>query len=92
MPERILKRSPDEILPHSGTLSLERAFALRRVLDRFQLPFRIVAEPGAPYPDGNARVPKGAAFVTYDTGDIPKQIIDRMVEEIAPTPMLDGKR
>ncbi|OGH02495.1 MAG: hypothetical protein A2798_02480 [Candidatus Levybacteria bacterium RIFCSPHIGHO2_01_FULL_37_17] len=92
MPERLPERNPNEILPHTSTVSLERAFALREVLGRFDLPFRIVADEGAPYPDGNARVPKGAAFVTYDTGDIPTEAIERMVEKIAPTPMLDGRR
>lgn len=90
-PERISEPDPDRILPHTETLSLDKAFALRQVLGHFRLPFRLVANEGAPYPDGGKTVRKGCAYVTYDTGEIPIEVIDRMVEEIAPTPP-DGIR
>ena len=90
MRETLPIKRPDEILPHTGTYSLERVNALRQVLGHFDLPFRVVASEGAPYPDGNARVPKGEAFVTYDTGEIPAGAVWRMVDEIAPIPAVDG--
>lgn len=80
-----------EVLQHAETLSIDRAIALGQVLSRFDLRFSVVAKEGAPYPDGNARVPKGAAFVTYDTGVIPKEIVWRLVDKIAPTPKIDGR-
>lgn len=90
--ERLPIRRSDEVLPNTGTYPIERAHALGQVLGRFGLPFRVVAEEGARYPDGNARVPKGAAFVTYDTDKVPMEVIWRMVDEISPIPMVDGKR
>lgn len=91
MPEQFTEK-PRDILQHTGTYSLDKALALRQVLSQFGLRFRVVASEGAPYPDGDARVPKGEEFVTYDTGNIPMKRIWRMVEEIAPTPMLDGRK
>ena len=88
----IYREQSRQILEHTETYTLDRAFALRQILARFGLPFRFVAGEGAQYPDGDARVSKGEVFVTYDTGDIPSEVIWRMVEEIAPTPMVDGKR
>jgi hypothetical protein len=91
-PERAT-RQPREILPQVATVSLDRARALEQVLGRFKLPFRAVANEGAHYPDGDARVPKGKVFVTYDTGEVPKEVIERMVTEIAPPPrFVDGRR
>lgn len=91
-PEKLPTRQPNEILPNTGTHSLDRVDALGQVLRHFDLPFRVIATEGARYPDGNARVPRGAAFVTYDTGDIPTEVIWRMVDEIAPIPIVDGRR
>jgi len=90
--ERIPELRPDAALPHTTTLSVEKALALEQILGHYGLPFRVVAGEGAKYPDGDGRVPKGAAFVTYDTGEIPTDFIDRWVERIAPTPMVDGRR
>jgi hypothetical protein len=92
MQERKPIKSPDEVLPNSGTHSIERTDALRLVLAYFGLPFRVVAGEGAPYPDGSSRVPKGTAFVTYDTGNIPKEVIWDMVNHISPISMTDGNR
>lgn len=91
-PERP-SRQPREILPEVATVSLDRARALEQVLSRFNLSFRAVANEGARYPDGDARVPKGKVFVTYDTGKVPTEVIERMVTEIAPPPkFVDGRK
>ena len=90
--ERPSEKRGDEALRHAGTLNLDRANALEQVLRHYGLSFRVVANEGAPYPDGGTRVPKGHVFVTYETGKVPERIIWRMVAATSPTPNVDGRR
>lgn len=79
-------------MEHASTFTLDRGYALQLVLSQLGLPFRKVAAEGAPYPDGDAVVPKGHMFVTYDTGNYPGEYIWGLVEQIAPQPQVDGRR
>ena len=80
-----------EILPHVELHSVPRALALEQVLDELGLPFQVVANSGAHFPDGNGVVPQGAAYVMYDTGDFKPDQIWRRVDEISPIPLIDGR-